>query len=174
MDDSQFEAVAQLVFMWIGFGTVVGLAAKAIMPGRAPGGSVATLIMGIIGTVIGCALLGVPEVHLCSSQPTRSLAATGSVRVNKGLTFICDDFGEDAGVVEPCSKTFNSQHCFEKLRLERVTINPIADARTARVISPSYYCLGGATSLTMAPCSSCRSRTENLWKTSRALVLKDE
>ncbi|MEC7497787.1 MAG: hypothetical protein VYE67_05685, partial [Planctomycetota bacterium] len=36
MDDSQFEAVAQLVFMWIGFGTVVGLAAKAIMPGRDP------------------------------------------------------------------------------------------------------------------------------------------
>ena len=57
MDDSQFEAVAQLVFMWIGFGTVVGLAAKAIMPGRDPGGSVAPLIMGIIGTVIGCALL---------------------------------------------------------------------------------------------------------------------
>ena len=57
MDDSQFEAVAQLVFMWIGFGTVVGLAAKAIMPGRDPGGSVATLIMGLIGTVIGCALL---------------------------------------------------------------------------------------------------------------------
>ncbi len=42
---------------WIGFGTVVGLAAKAIMPGRDPGGSVATLLMGIVGTLIGCAIL---------------------------------------------------------------------------------------------------------------------
>lgn len=45
---------AQLVLMWIGFGTLVGLAAKAIMPGRDPGGSVVTLLLGIVGTVIGC------------------------------------------------------------------------------------------------------------------------
>ena len=57
MDAGQLESIAQLVFMWIGFGTVVGLAAKAIMPGRDPGGSIATLIMGIVGTVIGCGLL---------------------------------------------------------------------------------------------------------------------
>jgi uncharacterized membrane protein YeaQ/YmgE (transglycosylase-associated protein family) len=31
--------------------------AKAIMPGRDPGGTVATLMMGIGGTVIGCAIL---------------------------------------------------------------------------------------------------------------------
>jgi uncharacterized membrane protein YeaQ/YmgE (transglycosylase-associated protein family) len=30
--------------------------AKAIMPGRDPGGAVATLLMGIGGTVIGCGL----------------------------------------------------------------------------------------------------------------------
>lgn len=43
---------------WVGFGTVVGLTAKAIMPGKDPGGAVATLFMGIIGTVIGCGTLG--------------------------------------------------------------------------------------------------------------------
>lgn len=43
---------------WVGFGTVVGLTAKAIMPGKDPGGAVATLLMGIIGTVIGCGTLG--------------------------------------------------------------------------------------------------------------------
>lgn len=42
------------VLVWIGFGTVVGLLAKAIMPGRDPGGAVATVLMGIGGTVIGC------------------------------------------------------------------------------------------------------------------------
>ena len=45
------------VLVWIGFGTLVGLLAKAIMPGRDPGGAVATLAMGIGGTVIGCGTL---------------------------------------------------------------------------------------------------------------------
>lgn len=40
--------------MWVGFGTLVGLFAKAIMPGRDPGGAIATLLMGIAGSVIGC------------------------------------------------------------------------------------------------------------------------
>ncbi|MGD9723213.1 MAG: GlsB/YeaQ/YmgE family stress response membrane protein [Pirellulales bacterium] len=39
---------------WVGFGTLVGLLAKAVMPGRDPGGAVATLMMGMGGTVIGC------------------------------------------------------------------------------------------------------------------------
>lgn len=57
MELTDLENMAKVVFMWIGFGTVVGLAAKAIMPGRDPGGSLATLLMGVAGTVIGCALL---------------------------------------------------------------------------------------------------------------------
>jgi uncharacterized membrane protein YeaQ/YmgE (transglycosylase-associated protein family) len=39
---------------WVGFGTLTGLAAKAIMPGRDPGGAVATMLTGIGGSVIGC------------------------------------------------------------------------------------------------------------------------
>ncbi|MDZ4820135.1 MAG: GlsB/YeaQ/YmgE family stress response membrane protein [Planctomycetota bacterium] len=42
---------------WIGFGTLVGLAAKALMPGRDPGGSIVTVLMGIGGSIIGCATL---------------------------------------------------------------------------------------------------------------------
>jgi uncharacterized membrane protein YeaQ/YmgE (transglycosylase-associated protein family) len=42
------------VLVWIGFGTVVGLIAKAIMPGRDPGGTIATVMMGVAGSVIGC------------------------------------------------------------------------------------------------------------------------
>jgi len=48
---------ANLVLVWVGFGTLVGLLAKAIMPGRDPGGAVATLAMGIGGTIIGCGIL---------------------------------------------------------------------------------------------------------------------
>lgn len=45
------------ILVWVGFGTLVGLLAKAIMPGKDPGGAVATLAMGIAGTVIGCGVL---------------------------------------------------------------------------------------------------------------------
>ena len=59
--DVQLPAEAQLwandILAWVGFGTLVGLMAKAIMPGRDPGGAVATLAMGVGGTIIGCALL---------------------------------------------------------------------------------------------------------------------
>jgi uncharacterized membrane protein YeaQ/YmgE (transglycosylase-associated protein family) len=61
MDTAQFaEQVQQWsndILVWIGFGTLVGLLAKAIMPGRDPGGAVATLAMGVAGTVIGCGML---------------------------------------------------------------------------------------------------------------------
>lgn len=43
--------------VWTGFGTITGLLAKAIMPGRDPGGAVATILMGILGSVIGCGTL---------------------------------------------------------------------------------------------------------------------
>ena len=51
------EGWANDILVWVGFGTLVGLLAKAIMPGRDPGGAVATLAMGIGGTIIGCAVL---------------------------------------------------------------------------------------------------------------------
>ena len=41
------------VLVWIGFGTVVGLIARALMPGRDQGGTLATLLMGIAGTIVG-------------------------------------------------------------------------------------------------------------------------
>lgn len=56
LDDSARQLVND-VFVWIGFGTVVGLLAKGIMPGRDPGGAIATVLMGIGGTVIGCGVM---------------------------------------------------------------------------------------------------------------------
>ena len=61
MEDVLFNDTVQQwandILVWIGFGTVVGLLAKALMPGRDPGGAIATLAMGIGGTVIGCGTL---------------------------------------------------------------------------------------------------------------------
>ena len=42
---------------WIGYGTVVGLVAKAILPGKDPGGAVATVIVGILGAIMGAGTL---------------------------------------------------------------------------------------------------------------------
>ena len=61
MENAQLAAGVEewgnYVLMWIGFGTLVGLLAKAIMPGRDPGGAVATFFMGLGGAFIGCGLL---------------------------------------------------------------------------------------------------------------------
>ena len=38
---------------WIVFGLIAGLIAKAIMPGRDPGGLMITILLGIVGSVIG-------------------------------------------------------------------------------------------------------------------------
>ena len=61
MDNEQILTLATNwandVLVWVGFGTIVGLLAKAIMPGKDPGGAIATLVMGVGGTVIGCGIL---------------------------------------------------------------------------------------------------------------------
>ncbi|WP_010583785.1 GlsB/YeaQ/YmgE family stress response membrane protein [Schlesneria paludicola] len=51
------DYIAHEVLMWIGFGTLVGLAAKALMPGRDPGGAIGTTLMGVVGSLIGCSML---------------------------------------------------------------------------------------------------------------------
>jgi uncharacterized membrane protein YeaQ/YmgE (transglycosylase-associated protein family) len=53
-----FTEWAHYLLIWIGFGTLVGLLAKAIYPARSePGGALATLIIGILGSVIGAGVL---------------------------------------------------------------------------------------------------------------------
>ena len=64
--------------VWVGFGTIVGLTAKAIMPDKDPGGAVATLLMGIVGTVIGCGTLAffMPTARITPISPWGFVAAT--------------------------------------------------------------------------------------------------
>jgi uncharacterized membrane protein YeaQ/YmgE (transglycosylase-associated protein family) len=82
MESIQFPEQVQFwtntVLVWIGFGTVIGLLAKAIMPGRDPGGAIATLAMGVGGTIIGCASLAYfsDGVHITPVSPLGILVAT--------------------------------------------------------------------------------------------------
>jgi len=75
----QFQNWANLVLVWVGYGTLTGLLAKAIMPGRDPGGAVATLAMGIGGAVIGCGTLAFfwKEARIQPISPLGFLVATG-------------------------------------------------------------------------------------------------
>ena len=38
---------------WIVFGLIVGAVAKLLMPGRDPGGFIVTMLLGIVGAVLG-------------------------------------------------------------------------------------------------------------------------
>ncbi len=54
---AMFTQWAHHFLIWVGFGTLVGLLAKSIFPGRDPGGALATLIIGIFGSLIGAGIL---------------------------------------------------------------------------------------------------------------------
>jgi len=41
------------VLGWILFGLIVGVIAKLVMPGRDPGGFVVTILIGIVGALLG-------------------------------------------------------------------------------------------------------------------------
>ncbi len=77
------ESATQEMLVWVGFGTLVGLAAKAIMPGRDPGGTVGNLMMGIGGSVIGCGILAFidPGYRITPISPMGFVAATGGAFV---------------------------------------------------------------------------------------------
>lgn len=41
------------IFTWIVLGLIVGVLAKWIMPGKDPGGFIVTIVIGIVGALIG-------------------------------------------------------------------------------------------------------------------------
>lgn len=61
MGDFDFSDPAQrwviMVLVWIGFGTVAGLLARVLIPGREPGGAAGTIFVGIIASAVGPLLL---------------------------------------------------------------------------------------------------------------------
>jgi uncharacterized membrane protein YeaQ/YmgE (transglycosylase-associated protein family) len=41
------------ILLWIVFGLIVGAVAKLIMPGKDPGGIIVTILLGIVGSLLG-------------------------------------------------------------------------------------------------------------------------
>lgn len=71
---------AHEVLLWVGFGTLAGLAAKAVMPGRDPGGTLPTLMMGIAGSVIGCGTMAL----ISNEQRITPISPMGFVLASAG------------------------------------------------------------------------------------------
>ena len=69
------------ILSWIVLGLVAGANAKAIMPGRDPGGFIVTAIIGIVGAIIGGFLGGLLGFGGVNSFDIRSLlvAIVGSL-----------------------------------------------------------------------------------------------
>ncbi|CCH34300.1 GlsB/YeaQ/YmgE family stress response membrane protein [Actinosynnema sp. NPDC047251] len=69
---------------WIILGLIAGAIAKAIMPGRDPGGIIITMLLGIVGAIvggfIGQALFGT-DINTFFSLSTWLLAILGSLVV---------------------------------------------------------------------------------------------
>ena len=61
MDHLNLSTTAQnwvnLVMLWIGFGTVVGLVVRSLVPGREPSGPVSTLLICMTGSCVGPLIL---------------------------------------------------------------------------------------------------------------------
>lgn len=73
------QQAANNVLVWIGFGMLAGLIAKAIMPGRDPGGPIVTLALGCGGSIIGSGTLMyfLPGHKVTALSPLGFAIATG-------------------------------------------------------------------------------------------------
>lgn len=69
-----FAEWTHYLLLWIGFGTMVGLLTKGVLPGKDPGGAFATLIIGILGSVIGAGI-----VLLITGQRVAPISVVGFV-----------------------------------------------------------------------------------------------
>ena len=81
---SELSQWANHLLIWIGFGTLAGLLAKSIMPGRNPGGPIATLLVGIGGTCIGMGVL----TYLNSGQRITPISPMGFVAASGGAAVL--------------------------------------------------------------------------------------
>ena len=88
MGELEFSQMAQqwvnVVLIWIGFGTMAGLAAKMILPGRDPIGPMGTILLGIIGSTIGLAVLSRLATLSGTSHPMNPISPMGMIAAVSG------------------------------------------------------------------------------------------
>lgn len=73
-----------VVLIWIGFGTVAGLLARTVLPGRDPGGAVTTLVIGIVGSTGGLLVFSYFASHFWDGQPPNPISPLGLLAATGG------------------------------------------------------------------------------------------
>ncbi len=69
-----------LVLIWLGFGILAGLLARALVPGREPAGPLATLVVGVAGSTIGLFVLS----RLVDGRPINPISLPGLLAATGG------------------------------------------------------------------------------------------
>jgi len=74
----QAQHWVNVVLIWVGFGALAGLLAKALLPLREPAGPLAVLLLGIVGSMVGLLALSLLPfgMELNPISPLGFLAAT--------------------------------------------------------------------------------------------------
>ena len=72
------------ILLWIVFGLVVGAIAKLLMPGRDPGGFILTIVVGIVGALVG-GWLGRAMVLYREGEPVGFIMAVVGAIILLGL-----------------------------------------------------------------------------------------
>lgn len=73
-----------VVLIWVGFGTLAGLLAKALIPGREPSGTIGTLTVGIVGSVLGPLTLS----YLLKSREFNPISPVGFLVALAGASIV--------------------------------------------------------------------------------------
>lgn len=73
-----------VVLIWLGFGLVAGLLARAMVPGKHPVGPVATLVTGMLGSVIGLFALS----HFLEGKAINPLSPGGLLAASAGAMVV--------------------------------------------------------------------------------------
>jgi len=105
----EMQQLVNDVLVWIGFGTLVGLAARALMPGRDPAGAITTLVLGIVGSIVGCGFAGFfyDTQRLTPTSPLGMIVAVAGAFAVLGLYRLYGDLlpWQPTGTrVESCSQ----------------------------------------------------------------------
>lgn len=66
---------------WIVFGLIVGAVAKLLMPGRDPGGIIVTMVLGIVGALLGGFVGQALGLYVVGEPAGFIMAVVGSIAV---------------------------------------------------------------------------------------------